>query len=171
MRAWCYISLVLLALLSVGCGSMGRVELGQLTLSDVEYAEGDSASTAIPQRLTLLAEVENQGGAIKVAKCRIALYYKWRKMAIIDLEQGVKIAARGGSEVLLPMHVAVVRNSQTMPMQKALERGELANIQISWEASVRRSLLRKRVERSAEPIEQVLSEQALEQIRGIFMNR
>lgn len=171
MRAWCYISLVLLALLSVGCGSMGRVELGRLTLSDVEYAEGDSAQTAIPQRMTLLAEVENQGGAIKIASCRIALYYKWRKIAIIDLEQGVKIAARGGSEVQLPMHVAVVRNSQTMPMQKALERGEIDNIQISWEARLRRGLLRKGIEQSAAPIEEVLSEQALEQIREIFENR
>lgn len=171
MRVWRHIAFVLLMALSVSCSSTKGVSLGEVSLMDVEYAEGDSAQTAIPQRMTLLAEVENQGGAIKIASCRIALYYKWRKIAIIDLEQGVKIAARGGSEVLLPMHVAVVRNSQTMPMQKALERGELDNIQISWEARLRRGLLRKGIEQSAAPIEEVLSEQALEQIREIFENR
>ncbi len=152
------------AICAIGCSSTHRVQLGEVALADVMYTD----QTDIPQYLTLVAEVENQGGAIKIRSCSFSIYYKWRKIAILKLEQGVKIPAQSSDEVLLPLHVVVARNSQTLPLRKALERGDMSNVQISWEAKVRRGVVGMKLEQEAEPITKVLSDSTISRIVEIF---
>lgn len=152
------------AMCAVGCSSAHRVQLGDVEVVDVVYAGEDS----IPQYIALSGSVENQGGAIKIRSCDFAIYYKWRKIAILKLDQSVKVPAKSTDEVLLPLHIVVARNSQTLPLRKALERGDMSNIQISWEAKVRRGLLGMKIEQETEPITAVLSDSTINKIVEVF---
>lgn len=162
MRRLCLI--LVCAICALGCSSTHRVQLGDVALADVKYTD----QTDIPQYITLVGDVENQGGAIKIRSCSFSIYYKWRKIAILRLERGVKIPAQSTDEVLLPLHVVVARNSQTLPLRNALERGDMSNVQISWEAKVRRGVVGMKIEQETEPITTVLSDSTISRIVDIF---
>lgn len=157
--------IVALTVVLVACGSGSSIHIGEVTLVDVEYPTADEND--VPQYVTLAAEVENSGGAIRLKECRFWLYYNNRKVAMVELERGVKIPRRSQSSVELRLHVAVARNSQTLPLRRALQTGELSNVQMSWEAKVGKGLLSKRIEQTAEQIEAVLTEETIAEIMKI----
>lgn len=167
MRGWRVIVVMVALWGIVGCSSARRVELQGVTLSQVTYPT-ESSEESLPQYITLAAEVVNDGGAIKINRCRFDLYYKWRKVAIVTLEKAVKIPGHKSSTVMLPMHIAVAHNSSTLPMRNALKRGEWDDVQIGWNAKVRRSIATLKIEQAAGAIDAVLSPETLEQIRNIF---
>lgn len=145
------------------CGSAKPLRLGDVTLHDAEYPRGDVSG--LPQYVTLTAEIDNSGGALRLKECRFWLYYNYRKVALVELDKTVKIARNSRNKVEMRLHIAVARNSQTMPLRRAIEQGEWENVQIGWEAKVRRGLLGTKIEQSPEPIEEVLSSKTLGEIR------
>lgn len=158
--------IVVAAVVLAACSGGNRIHLGEVTLIDVEYPTADESG--LPQYVTLAAEVNNGGGALRLKECRFWLYYNHRKVALVELDRAVKVPRRSLSEVKLRMHVAVARNSQTLPLRRALQTGELENVQISWEAKVGKGLLGTKIEQSPEQIEEVLSAETIAEIQKII---
>lgn len=163
---WWGVLMVVLAAMATSCSRPANVQVGQVEIIDAEYPTAEQEG--LPQYVTLAAEVDNSGGAITLKECCFSLYYKWRKVAIVELTTPIKIPGRTRSRAEMRMHIAVARNSQTLPLKNALERGEMENVQVEWQAKVRQGIVSMRIEQPSGAIEEVLSAATIAEIKRLI---
>ena len=162
MRRWL---LALVALAFVGCGEPKPISIEGfevLTASGATTADGDEWQ--LPSRLTLAVEVDNQGAKVRLSDCRLRVSYRGRRVLMIWTEQKVTIPAKSRSRVVVPLRLAIARNSQSLPLQQALSRKDLSEVTLDWECKASRGIAGKRIEQSGVAASEVLSAAQQEQL-------
>ena len=162
MRRWL---LALVALAFVGCGEPKPISIEGfevLTASGQTATDGDEWQ--LPSRLTLAVGVDNQGAKVRLSDCRLRVSYRGRRVLMIWTEQKVSLPANSRSRVVVPLRLAIARNSQSLPLQQALSRKDLSEVTLDWEAKVSRGLAGKRIEQSGIAASEVLSAAQQEQL-------
>lgn len=162
MRRWL---LALVALAFVGCGEPRPVGIeGFEVLTATGATTADGEEWQLPSRLTLAVEVDNQGAKVRMRNCRLRVSYRGRRVLMIWAEQKVSLPANSRSLVVVPLRLAVARNSQSLPLQQALSRKDLSEVTLDWECKVSRGIAGKRIEQSGVAASEVLSVQQQEQL-------
>ena len=162
MRHWL---LALVALAFVGCGEpkpVGIEGFEVLTASGQTTMDGDEWQ--LPSRLTLAVGVDNQGAKVRLSDCRLRVSYRGRRVLMIWTEQKVSLPAHSRSRIVVPLRLAIARNSQSLPLQQALSRRDLSEVTLDWEAKVSRGIVGKRVSQSGLAASEVLSAAQQEQL-------
>lgn len=162
MRRWL---LALVALAFVGCGEPKPITIEGfevLTASGQTTTDGDEWQ--LPSRLTLAVGVDNQGAKVRLSDCRLRVSYRGRRVLMIWTEQKVSLPAHSRSRVVVPLRLAIARNSQSLPLQQALSRKDLSEVTLDWEFKVSRGLAGKRIEQSGLAASEVLSAAQQEQL-------
>lgn len=155
MRRWL---LVLVALVFVGCGEPKPISIEGfevLTASGATAADGEEWQ--LPSRLTLAVEVDNQGAKVRMRDCRLRVSYRGRRVLMIWAEQKVSLPAHSRSRVVVPLRLAIARNSQSMSLQDALSRKDLSEVTLDWEAKVSRGIVGRRISQSGLAASEVLT--------------
>lgn len=162
MRRWL---LALVALAFVGCGEPKPIAIeGFEVLTASGQTATDSDEWQLPSRLTLAVGVDNQGAKVRLSDCRLRVSYRGRRVLMIWTEQKVTIPAKSRSRIVVPLRLAIARNSQSLPLQQALSRRDLSEVTLDWEAKVSRGIAGKRIEQSGVAASEVLSVQQQEQL-------
>ena len=162
MRRWL---LALVALAFVGCGEPKPVGIeGFEVLTASGQTATDSDEWQLPSRLTLAVGVDNQGAKVRLSDCRLRVSYRGRRVLMIWTEQKVSLPAHSRSRIVVPLRLAIARNSQSLPLQQALSRKDLSEVTLDWEAKVSRGLAGKRIEQSGVAASEMLSVQQQEQL-------
>lgn len=162
MRRWL---LALVALAFVGCGEpkpVGIEGFEVLTASGQTATDGDEWQ--LPSRLTLAVGVDNQGAKVRMSDCRLRVSYRGRRVLMIWTEQKVSLPAHSRSRVVVPLRLAIARNSQSLPLQQALSRRDLSEVTLDWECKVSRGIAGKRIEQRGVAASEVLSAAQQEQL-------
>ena len=166
MRRWL---LALVALLFMGCGARKPVTLLSMDMLTASGLTTESASEwQLPSHLTLSAEVDNQGSKVVVGEARLKVSYRGRRVLMLWSEQPFAIPARCRSRVVVPLRLALQRNSQSMPLQQALSRRDLSEVTLDVEFRVRRGVATGRIERSHIPATEFLTPAQQEQLWKIL---
>jgi hypothetical protein len=79
-------------------------------------------------------------------------------------EQKVSLPARSRSRIVVPLRLAIARNSQSLPLQQALSRRDLSEVTLDWEFKARRGIAAGRIEQSGVAASEVLSAAQQEQL-------
>ena len=162
MRRWL---LALVALAFVGCGEPKPISVEGFELLT---ASGQTATDAdewqLPSRLTLAVGVDNQGAKVRLSDCRLRVSYRGRRVLMIWTEQKFTVPAKSRSRIVVPLRLAIARNSQSLPLQQALSRRDLSEVSLDWEAKVSRGVASKRIEQSGVAASEVLSAAQQEQL-------
>ena len=157
--------LALVALAFVGCGEPRPVGIeGFEVLTASGQTATDSDEWQLPSRLTLAVGVDNQGAKVRLSDCRLRVSYRGRRVLMIWTEQKVSLPAHSRSRVVVPLRLAIARNSQSLPLQQALSRKDLSEVTLDWEAKVSRGIAGKRIEQSGVAASEVLSAAQQEQL-------
>lgn len=162
MRRWL---LALVALAFVGCGEPKPISIEGfevLTASGQTATDGDEWQ--LPSRLTLAVGVDNQGAKVRLSDCRLRVSYRGRRVLMIWTEQKVSLPAHSRSRVVVPLRLAIARNSQSLPLQQALSRKDLSEVTLDWEFKASRGIVGKRVSQSGLAASEVLSATQQEQL-------
>lgn len=155
MRRWL---LALVALAFVGCGEPRPISIeGFEVLTASGQTATDSDEWQLPSRLTLAVGVDNQGAKVRMSDCRLRVSYRGRRVLMIWTEQKVSLPARSRSRIVVPLRLAVARNSQSMSLQDALSRKDLSEVTLDWEAKVSRGIVGRRISQSGLAASEVLT--------------
>ena len=117
-----------------------------------------------PSHVLLSVDVEHPSARIKLLSARCRISYSSRRVAMLTLEDKVVVPARSRSVVVLPLHLAVQRTSQTLAFREALQREEAAQIAIDWQVALRSRMAYIKDEQEPVPLEQVLSPEQLQML-------
>ena len=157
--------LALVALAFVGCGEPKPISIeGFEVLTASGQTAMDSDEWQLPSRLTLAVGVDNQGAKVRLSDCRLRVSYRGRRVLMIWAEQKVSLPAHSRSRIVVPLRLAIARNSQSLPLQQALSRKDLSEVTLDWEAKVSRGIAGKRIEQSGVAASEVLSAAQQEQL-------
>lgn len=149
--------LLLLFLLTalVGCGAAEPPRILNVEVESVweDVATNEEYPSSVVVRVTL----ENPSAAVKLLRGRMRVGYGGRWVAMLTLEERVKIAARESTVVELPLRLNIQRTAQTMQLRSALKRGDTSGIEVDWQVALRRGVAY---------VEQVQEPMPLEQLAG-----
>ncbi len=157
--------LALVALAFVGCGEPRPISIeGFEVLTASGQTATDSDEWQLPSRLTLAVGVDNQGAKVRMSDCRLRVSYRGRRVLMLWTEQKFTIPAKSRSRIVVPLRLAIARNSQSLPLQQALSRKDLSEVTLDWEAKVSRGIAGRRIEQSGVAASEVLSTEQQEQL-------
>ena len=150
--------IALFCLLLVGCGHRAMPIVHGVEVQTLDEQEG------WPSHMLLSVDVENPSARIKLLSARCRISYSSRRVAMLSLEDKVVVPARSRSVVVLPLHLAVQRTSQTLAFREALQREQAAQIAIDWQVALRSRMAYIKDEQEPVPLEQVLSPEQLQML-------
>ena len=160
--------LLLLLITLVGCGTVTPPRIDSV---EVEPQWSEAKAEDYPDRIVVKVAVENPSAAIKILRGRARVGYGGRRVAMLTLEQKIKIPARTTAVVELPLRLNIQRTAQTMQLQAALKQGQMEGIEIDWQVALRsRGVYAEQVQ-EATPIEKLAGaqmEQIKEMLKDIF---
>lgn len=146
---------MLAVVLATGCASHSERHIGAVSVSAVEWGEGEHRAT--PRSITLAVEVRNDGPAIVLRKGRARIAYNARRVLMFTLDDKVRIPRHFEGVVEIGLRVNVVHNSQSMALRAALARHDVSDIDIDWDILVRSGLAVAHIVQPAEPVGEVVS--------------
>ena len=153
----------------VGCGTPEVPEVEALEVVPQWSASGAGAD--YPDHLVVKVTLKNPSAAVKLLRGRVRISYGGRRVAMLTLEQKVKIPARQRAVVELPLRLNIQRTTQTMQLQAALKQGRTEGIEVDWQADVRSRMVYVEQAQEAVPIERLMGErkeQIVEMLKDIF---
>lgn len=154
---------VVALLLLVGC----RPHVGS-TLHSVEDANlvWDShiepSEQALPEQVVLALDIENNGAVTMLRSGRMRVSYRGRRVAMFTLAEKVRIARHSREQVLLPLKISVMRNSQSAALLEALRQHDAEHITIDWEIAGRLGIFSSRIVQPAESLNEIVQGETLE---------
>ena len=149
-------------LLLVGC-STEPPKIIEWNIASVEWSE-DDAEWQRAERVVVEATIDNPSAAIRLLTGRMRVSFKGSRVAMLTLEEKVKIPARRQSRVTIKLKANLMRNSQTMALQRALESHNAKGIAIDFQARVRSHVLRGEINQDATALDDLLSQQQLDEL-------
>ena len=156
----------------VGCGTPEVPEVEALEVVPQWSTSGaGSAGADYPDHLVVKVTLKNPSAAVKLLRGRVRISYGGRRVAMLTLEQKVKIPARQRAAVELPLRLNIQRTTQTMQLQAALKQGRTEGIEVDWQADVRSRMVYVEQAQEAVPIERLMGErkeQIVEMLKDIF---
>lgn len=159
----------------VGCGTPEVPQVVALEVVPQWSAGGAGDITGsggdYPDRLVVKVTLENPSAAVKLLGGRARISYGGRRVAMLTLEQKVKIPARAKSVVELPLRLNIQRTTQTMQLQAALKQGRTEGIEVDWQVALRSRTVYVEQSQEAVPIERLMGEQKeqiTEMLKEIF---
>ena len=159
----------------VGCGTPEVPQVEALEIvpqwsaggaGDITGSRGD-----YPDRIVVKVTLENPSATVKLLGGRARISYGGRRVAMLTLEQKVKIPARAESVVELPLRLNIQRTTQTMQLQAALKQGRTEGIEVDWQVALRSRMVYVEQSQEAVPIERLMGEkkeQITEMLKEIF---
>lgn len=159
---------LLLALIFVACSATEterEIVIRSVNPIGEEWQEWQqSGQQGLPQTISLSVQVENAGAGLKIRGGEAELRYGGRKVAILRLQEKVKIMGHRNSQVMLTMRLHVAHNSQAQALYEALRNRSADGISIGWNLKVRKGLFAGRVKQEAMALGELLSEQDMERL-------
>ena len=165
----------------VGCGTpeVPQVEALEVVPQWSAGGTGDAGGAGditgsggdYPDRIVVKVTLENPSAAVKLLSGRARISYGGRRVAMLTLEQKVKIPARAESVVELPLRLNIQRTTQTMQLQAALKQGRTEGIEVDWQVALRSRMVYVEQSQEAVPIERLMGEQKeqiTEMLKEIF---
>lgn len=156
----------------VGCGTPEVPQVVALDVVPQWSASGaGDAGGDYPDRIVVKVTLENPSAAVKLLSGRARISYGGRRVAMLTLEQKVKIPARARSVVELPLRLNIQRTTQTMQLQAALKQGRTEGIEVDWQVALRSRMVYVEQSQEAVPIERLMGErkeQITEMLKEIF---
>ena len=161
--------LYLLAVVTlVACANAKRMaSIGQIAIRSVEIGSEQSKEVVqgeIPEELSLLIGVENPGAGLKIISGDLYVYYKGRKVAILSLKEGVRVAGRCNSVVELCLSLHMAHNSHSRALVESLRRHSVEGVALGWGLKMRRGLVAGLLEQEAVALSEIVGEQELERL-------
>ena len=130
-----------------------------------------SAVADYPDHLVVKVTLENPSAAVKLLGGRARISYGGRRVAMLTLEDKVKIPARQRAVVELPLRLNIQRTTQTMQLQAALKQGRTEGIEVDWQVALRSRMAYVEQSQEAMPLERLMGrskEQIVEMLKEIF---
>ena len=129
-------ALLLMAMLCVGCSVQSRMPQIEAVAVESQLQEREE----YPSQLLLHLKVDNPSSTLKLVQGRIRVSYKGRRVAMLTLQDKVKVR-RGMTQVTLPVRLNLQHTSQTMQLRAALRQGITSDVELEWEVALRRGLV------------------------------
>ena len=129
------------------------------------------ATEDYPDRVVVKVTLENPSAAIKILRGRARVGYGGRRVAMLTLEEKIKIPARTNAVVEIPLRLNIQRTAQTMQLQAALKQGQTEGIEIDWQVALRSRGVYVEQAQEPMPLERVAGaqmEQIKEMLKDIF---
>lgn len=162
--------LLLLLLLTalVGCGKMTPPHI----LSVEVEPQWERVTTAdYPDRVVVKVTLENPSAAVKILRGRARIGYGGRRVAMLTLEEKIKIPAHTNAVVEIPLKLNIQRTAQTVQLQAALKQGQTEGIEVDWQVALRsRGVYVEQVQEPT-PLERIAGAQMIqiqEMLKDIF---
>ena len=162
--------LLLLLLLTalVGCGKMTPPHILNV---EVEPQWERVATADYPDRVVVKVTLENPSVAVKILRGRARIGYGGRRVAMLTLEEKIKIPARTNAVVEIPLKLNIQRTAQTVQLQAALKQGQTEGIEIDWQVALRSRGVYVEQEQEPTPLEKIAGAQMAqfrEMLKDIF---
>lgn len=162
--------LLLLLLLTalVGCGKMAPPRINSV---EVEPQWSGAKVEDYPSSVVVKVAVENPSAAIKILRGRARVGYGGRRVAMLTLEEKIKIPARTNAVVEIPLKLNIQRTAQTVQLQAALKQGQTEGIEIDWQVALRSRGVYVEQEQEPTPLERIAGAQMTqikEMLKDIF---
>lgn len=157
--------LLMLLISMVGCGTAEPPRVESVEVESV-WEQGTTIDD-YPSSVVVKVTLENPTAAVKILRGRMRVGYQGRWVAMLTLEQKVKIPARRNAVVELPLRLNVQRTTQTMQLRAALKQGNTEGIEVDWQVALRRGVAYVEQVQEATTLEQVAG-QNIGQIREIL---
>ena len=153
--------LLLLLLLTalVGCGKMTPPRISNV---EVEPQWERVATADYPDRVVVKVALENPSAVVKILRGRARIGYGGRRVAMLTLEEKIKIPARTNAVVEVPLRLNIQRTAQTVQLQAALKQGQTEGIEIDWQVALRSRGVYVEQEQEPTPIEKIAGAQMTE---------
>ena len=116
------------------------------------------------QEFTLSLQVENHGTGVTLRKGEGYIFYRGRKVAILNLQEKAEFMGHRNSQVLLTLRCNIAHNSHSMALMESLKRHSAEDISVGWRLKVRRGILHGKVEQEPIPLERLLSPKSMERL-------
>ena len=165
----------LLLVTLVGCGTpeVPEVEALEVVPQWSTGGTGGAGSAVVdyPDHLVVKVTLENPSAAVKLLGGRARISYGGRRVAMLTLEDKVKIPARQRAVVELPLRLNIQRTTQTMQLQAALKQGRTEGIEVDWQVALRSRMAYVEQAQEAVPLERLMGrskEQIVEMLKEIF---
>ncbi len=126
--------LLLLLITLAGCGTMTPPRINSV---EVEPQWSGAKVEDYPSSVVVKVAVENPSAAVKILRGRARIGYLGRRVAMLTLEEKVKIPARTNVVVEIPLKLNIQRTAQTVQLQAALKQGQTEGIEIDWQVALR----------------------------------
>ena len=159
----------------VGCGTpeVPEVEALEVVPQWSTGGTGGAGSAVVdyPDHLVVKVTLENPSAAVKLLGGRARISYGGRRVAMLTLEDKVKIPARQRAVVELPLRLNIQRTTQTMQLQAALKQGRTEGIEVDWQVALRSRMAYVEQSQEAVPLERLMGrskEQIVEMLKEIF---
>ena len=152
----------------VGCGTP---EVPEVEALEVVPQWSEAKADDYPDHLVVKVTLENPSAAVKLLGGRARISYGGRRVAMLTLEDKVKIPARQRAVVELPLRLNIQRTTQTMQLQAALKQGRTEGIEVDWQVALRSRMAYVEQSQEAVPIERLMGkqkEQITEMLKEIF---
>lgn len=163
-------SLVAVALLLlVGCKPQVGSTLHSVEVADLVWdSHTDSSEWMLPEQIILALDIENNGAVALLRSGRMRVSYRGRRVAMFTLSEKVRIARHSREQVLLPLKISVMRNSQSAALMEALRQHDVEHITIDWEVAGRSGIFSSRIVQPAESLNEIVQGEKLEYFWSII---
>lgn len=120
-----------------------------------------------PERIVVKITLENPSSAVKLLRGRMRIGYGGRWVAMLTLEQKVKIPARERATVELPLKLNIQRTAQTMQLRSALRQRHTEGVEIDWQVALRSRMVYVEQAEEAVALDKLAGEN-IDQIRDML---
>lgn len=159
----------------VGCSSIEPPRIVGVEVvpawSQEQASQSMSGGEEYPDMIIARVSVDNPSAAVKLLSGRIRIGYGGKWVAMLTLDEKVKISARSGSVVELPLRLNIQRTAQTMQLRAALKQRRTEDVEVDWQVALRSRMIYVTREQEAKALDDIAGEQ-IEQVRdmlsGIF---
>ena len=160
--------MLLLLTALVGCGKMTPPRILNV---EVEPQWERVATADYPDRVVVKVTLENPSAAVKILRGRARIGYGGRRVAMLTLEEKIKIPARTNAVVEIPLKLNIQRPAQTVQLQAVLRQGQTEGIEIDWQVALRSRGVYVEQEQEPTPLERIAGAQMIqiqETLKDIF---
>lgn len=155
---------VLLALLSACATPKSGQEIVVRSINPIGFSWQEFTKENPPREFTLSLQVENHGTGVTLRKGEGYIFYRGRKVAILNLQEKAEFMGHRNSQVLLTLRCNIAHNSHSMALMESLKRHSAEDISVGWRLKVRRGILHGKVEQEPIPLERLLSPKSMERL-------
>lgn len=153
----------------VEASAQSKVDISnRVTVSAENITIEEQSKSQDSAQVVINIEIESSGASLKILNGRVRVSYKGRNVAILSLDDKVKISNRQNQKIKLPLRISFLHNSTTMAFKSAFKRGDVSDMKIDWSFDIKGGLKRYTVEQAPLSLSEVITAEQIEAISRAF---